>query len=175
MKALGQMVQSCSALKATALAELWVTHVLADAALYPVLELAELLQSLPAEVLTDEDSGVMRMLNHVAPRLRQTLAKGPRLSGDWSLTTTANCHCKHCALAAEFVRSDSRVEGVFAIAEQHRDHVRAQLASLELPLAFETREQGSPHKLVVTKKSSLFVQDAGLFERRTACCERLGG
>jgi len=172
-KALGQIVQSCSALKARALSELWVTHVLANPALYPALDLAEQLLSLPAQVLADDQCGAARMLHHAAPTLRRALAKGPRQPGDWSVATTANCRCKHCLLASEFVRSESRVEGVFPLAEQHRDHVRTQLAALDLPLAFEVRKQGSPYKLVITKNASLFAQDSHRFERLAACCEAL--
>ena len=173
MKALGQIVQSCSALKATALAELWVTHVLANPALYPALELAEQLLSLPAEVLADHQCGAVRMLSHAAPALHSALAKGPRLSGNWSMATTAHCRCKHCLSASEFVRSESQVEGVFPLAEHYRNHVREQLAGLDLPLAFEVRKAGSPYKLVITKNASLFAQDALRFERLKACCETL--
>ena len=173
MKALGQIVQSCSALKAEAASEIWVTHVLANPALYPALELAEHLVSLPAEVLADPQCGAVRMLNHAAPTLRKALAKGPREDGNWSMATTANCRCRHCQSAAEFVRSDSQVEGVFPLAEQYRDHVREQLAGLDLPLAFEVRKQGSPYKLVITKHAILFAQDAHRFARLKACCETL--
>lgn len=99
--------------------------------------------------------------------------KGARAKTDWSLDPETSCDCVYCKPVASFVRSVGEAQGIWGLAAQNRDHVMRHFGGLGLPLDFEVRKQGSPHKLVVTKNPRLHRDAQERYQRVLALGARL--
>lgn len=105
-------------------------------------------------------SPLARLLDVVArdctERLGAIIVRPPRDEDDWSIEWTA-CRCDLCDTLGTFLRSRSRRILEWPLATGGRQHVHTQIDSAGLPVRHQTRRQGRPYTLVLTKTDALFT------------------
>jgi hypothetical protein len=90
-------------------------------------------------------------------RLDAILARPRREDDDWSIAWTG-CRCELCDTLAAFLGSRSRRTFEWPLAKDGRRHVHTQIDSAGLPVRHQTRRQGRPYRLVLTKTDELFTR-----------------
>ncbi|MGH3468558.1 MAG: 2OG-Fe(II) oxygenase, partial [Thermocrispum sp.] len=85
------------------------------------------------------------------------IARPPRDEDDWSIEWTG-CRCHLCDTLGTFHRSRSRRTFEWPLATDGRRHVHTQIDSAGLPVRHQTRRQGRPYTLVLTKTDALFTR-----------------
>jgi hypothetical protein len=101
--------------------------------------------------------GLNAVARDCVERLGTTLARPPRDQGDWSIAWTG-CGCEICGTLRTFLGSSSQQTFAWPLAKDGRRHVHSQIDSAELPVRHETRRQGRPYTLVLTKTDALFTR-----------------
>jgi hypothetical protein len=140
-----------------------IAHVIANQALYPLAEVADLCMQL--NVAQAEALGEYRLLHaHVLQGLQLELAQGLRANDDWTIEAQPSCSCTYCNEAQRFLNSRNEAEKIWPIAATHRQHVMWSLTRLALPISFDEIKKGSPHKLVITKSPKLHALAGKRFE-----------
>ena len=99
-------------------------------------------------------------------RLGAILARSPRDEGDWSIAWTG-CGCDLCDTLGEFLGSQSRRVFEWPLATPGRQHVHSRIDSAGLPVQHQTRRQGRPYTLVLTKTEELFTRAANARHKAT--------
>ena len=112
--------------------------------------------------------GPRRHRGHCATRLATRLAHRPRAADDWSITPPTGRRCELCATLATFLRDPARRSHDWPLAEQSRRHVHHSIDVAELPVRHQTRRQGRPYTLVLTKTDALFTRERQQRERDVA-------
>ncbi len=134
--------------------------------------LACLMPALRAGALLEPDvrreSGLEAIARHCATRLTARLARAARAGDDWSVTPPSGCTCGLCATLAAFLRDPARRFYEWPLAEQSRRHVHHTIDAAELPVNHQTRRQGRPYTLVLTKTDALFDRERHERERDAA-------
>ena len=128
---------------------------------YPARDLLLLLQALssPAVVATPENQA---LLGRVRAALVLALQPALPAADDHGLRDIAwVCRCADCAPALHWAESMSNRPLQLAMAESRRNHVQASLQDAAAPLSFATVKQGSPHKLVLSKRPGLHAEWQG--------------
>jgi hypothetical protein len=92
-----------------------------------------------------------------AERLGAIIARPLRDADDWSIEW-AGCGCDLCDVLGTFLGSRSRRIFEWPLAKDGRRHVHTQIDSAELPVRHQTRRQGRPYTLVLTKTDELFTR-----------------
>lgn len=167
------LIHACATLGDEGIAGSIVNHLISQPRLYCAPDLAEILLELPQAGAALAPLAELRQ--HLVLALRQEMLKGARAKTDWSLDPETSCDCVYCKPLAIFVRSVGEAQGIWGLAAQNRDHVMRHFGSLGLPLDFEVRKQGSPHKLVVTKNPRLHQDAQERYQRGLALGARLEG
>ncbi|MEV6955204.1 hypothetical protein [Streptomyces sp. NPDC051183] len=93
-----------------------------------------------------------------ADRLRVVCERAPRAADDWSVVWTG-CGCELCGALGAFLGSRSRRVLEWPLAKEGRRHVHSRIDSAELPVLHQTRRQGRPYTLVLTKTEELFTRE----------------
>ncbi len=101
--------------------------------------------------------GLHAVARDCVERLDTILARPPRDQGDWSIAWTG-CGCEICDTLRTFLGSSSQQTFAWPLAKDGRRHVHSQIDSAELPVRHETRRQGRPYTLVLTKTNALFTR-----------------
>jgi 2OG-Fe(II) oxygenase superfamily len=137
-------------------------HVGALPRAYPPRDLAPLLRALPgpaADVVPD----VSAMRQQVRNALQAALQAPLQGADDFGLRGIAwTCRCADCTPAIRWAESPSAQPLVLAMAEPRRAHVQSAMQDAAAPLGFQTLRQGSPHKLVLAKRSGLHAEQQRL-------------
>ncbi len=104
--------------------------------------------------------GLDPLAGHCANVLAQEVARPKRHDGDWSIAGfhQAGC-CQDCAELAGFVADSVRTQHVWPMAKPRREHIHRRIDEAELPVTHQTRRDGSPHKLVLTKTADVYNRD----------------
>jgi predicted 2-oxoglutarate/Fe(II)-dependent dioxygenase YbiX len=92
------------------------------------------------------------------------------IKDSWSTLVLPRCKCELCRELTTFLSSPTEKEKTWAIGEHKRSHVTDELNKLCLPITSKTLREGSPHKLVLTKQSSLISEKAKLLESLKKVC-----
>ncbi|MFC4015729.1 hypothetical protein ACFOY2_51555 [Nonomuraea purpurea] len=100
-----------------------------------------------------------------AERIRASLAQPQRAPGDWSIELPIGCACELCDVLGTFLRHPERRALDWPLAKDRRRHVHARIDDAELPVRHETRRQGRPYTLVLTKTETLFERERLARER----------
>ena len=95
------------------------------------------------------------------------LSAPPREPGDWSNPAELSCRCERCRRLHTFLIARERAVLEWPLAKEHRAHVHQMIERHELPLDHRTRRTGRPYTLVLTKRDTLFAQDAARRKRWT--------
>ena len=91
-------------------------------------------------------------------RLGAIIARPLRDEDDWSIGWTG-CGCDLCGTLGTFLGSRSRRIFEWPLATDGRRHVHTQIDSAGLPVRHQTRRQGRPYTLVLTKTDELFTRE----------------
>jgi len=102
---------------------------------------------------------VRPLIDPLRVRLEAIAGRPPRAEDDWSISWTG-CGCDLCAALAAFVRSDTARRKDWPLREDRRRHIHGQIDRADLPVRHQTRRQGRPYTLVLTKTSELFDREA---------------
>ncbi|MEV4575109.1 hypothetical protein AB0K16_17825 [Nonomuraea jabiensis] len=94
-----------------------------------------------------------------AERIRVLLAQPQRAPGDWSIELPAGCACDLCEVLGTFLLHSERRALDWPLAKDKRRHVHTRIDDAELPVRHETRRQGRPYTLVLTKTEALFERE----------------
>ncbi|WP_197536260.1 2OG-Fe(II) oxygenase [Blastococcus saxobsidens] len=92
-----------------------------------------------------------------AERLGTITARPPRDEDDWSIRW-AGCGCENCDTLETFFGSRSQRIFEWKLATAGRQHVHTQIDSAGLTVRHQTRRQGRPYTLVLTKTDELFTR-----------------
>jgi hypothetical protein len=113
----------------------------------------------PALRLADarQVAGLDTVARDCAQRLGSIIARPLRDEDDWSIEPTG-CGCDLCATLGTFLGSRSRRIVEWPLAKDGRRHVHTQIDSAALPVRHQTRRQGRPYTLVLTKTDELFTR-----------------
>lgn len=114
-----------------------------------------------AEALPAAERGVAGLdaiARDCADRLRAVCERPPRAADDWSVAWDG-CGCELCGVLGAFLGSRSRRVVEWPLAKEGRRHVHARIDSAELPVRHQTRRQGRPYTLVLTKTQELFTRE----------------
>jgi hypothetical protein len=103
-----------------------------------------------------------------AEHLRTALARPRRPSDDWSIPSPAGCSCELCGTLGEFLRNPMTRTLEWPLAQAGRAHVHSRIDAAELPVQHQTRRQGRPYTLVLTKTAALFERERRTRERHQA-------
>ena len=93
-----------------------------------------------------------------AERLGPIIARPLRDEDDWSIEWTG-CGCDLCGTLGTFLGSRSRRSFEWPLATDGRRHVHTRIDSAGLPVRHQTRRQGRPYMLVLTKTDDLFARE----------------
>ena len=91
-------------------------------------------------------------------RLGAVIARPLRDEDDWSIEWTG-CGCGLCGTLGTFLGSRSQQIFEWPLATDGRRHVHTQIDSAALPVRHQTRRQGRPYMLVLTKTDELFTRE----------------
>lgn len=123
------------------------------------------LPALVTAVLSDgevptEANGLGIVGRHCIEQLEARLAQPPRTADDWSIDRPdRGCDCDDCQVLHAFLDDTDQREHVWPLAKPRRQHIHQQIDGAELPVTHQTRREGSPHKLVLTKADDLVERD----------------
>jgi 2OG-Fe(II) oxygenase superfamily len=154
------MLHACTAIEAAAVcAEVVATACAPDVDLNPLLVATiDASAGVPSSQLAR--IGLRPLATHCADLLRRELAHPERGDDDWSIGFHQPEHCPDCAELAGFLHDPGRKQMVWPLAKPRREHIHQRIDEAELPVTHQTRREGSPHKLVLTKTAELFTGDA---------------
>lgn len=173
MDALKKVMRAGIALGDDAMVRKIVGHVTSNPALYPASDLADMVLELQKKDKGASSPACEALRNYAAQGIRRELDKGLRVKGDWSIEVQPSCTCAYCRTATDFLKSTTETSKIWPIAQQHRDHIMNVFRGSGLPIRFEVRKEGSPHRLVITKSERLYEEDKKRFERLKSLDERL--
>ncbi|WP_330290116.1 2OG-Fe(II) oxygenase [Streptomyces sp. NBC_00576] len=123
-----------------------------------------------AEASTSAEWGVAgldALAQDSADRLRTVCERPPRAADDWSVAWDG-CGCELCGVLGAFLGSRSRRVLEWPLAKEGRRHVHTRIDSAELPVRHQTRRQGRPYTLVLTKTQELFTRERAVRSQATA-------
>ena len=92
-------------------------------------------------------------------RLRRRLAWPVRAAEDWSIELPGSCACELCVPLRKFLADPARRTLEWKLAKAGRQHIHSRIDTAELPVQHQTRRQGSPFTLVLTKTQALFDRE----------------
>lgn len=102
-------------------------------------------------------AGLDTVARDCAERLDTIITRPLRAEDDWSIEWTG-CGCDLCDTLQTFLASRSRRLYAWPLATDGRRHVHAQIDSAGLPVRHQTRRQGRPYTLELTKTEELFTR-----------------
>jgi hypothetical protein len=105
------------------------------------------------------DGGFDELAADCARRLRERLARPPRPDDDWSIELPGGCTCELCGTLGAFLKNPARRTFEWPLRKDRRQHVHTRIDAAELPVSHQTRRQGSPYTLVLTKTRALFESE----------------
>lgn len=106
-------------------------------------------------------SGVATIAQQCETWLRSSLECPQRGDGDWSIEIPPNWHaCDDCETLGAFLSDASAAVLEWPLAKPRRQHIHHVLDNGEFPVRHETRRQGRPYTLVLTKTDDLWEQEA---------------
>jgi len=112
----------------------------------------------PAETLPG--AAFVQLAADQTTRLRARLAGPARAADDWSMKLPGGCACELCDTLRSFLEDPARRTMEWPLAKDRRSHVHSRIDQAELPVSHQTRRQGRPFTLVLTKTAQLFEREA---------------
>jgi 2OG-Fe(II) oxygenase superfamily len=129
------------------------------------LQLAALRAALATDPTPGRD-GLGEIAADCTARLHGRLNRPRRDASDWSIILPAGgCACELCGTLRDFLADAGQRTFQWPLAEQGRRHVHSRIDGAELPVTHETRREGRPYTLVLTKTSALHAGERAARER----------
>ncbi len=152
--------------------DLLVHHVMAHPLLYPLRRMRPLVQALPVGSPATAEA----LREAVLAALRKALSTPERSADDHTLDEIDwVCRCADCSAVIRWAESAKVQALTLAMPEARRRHVQECLSAAAAPLVCTTLRQGSPHKLVIGKASSLHNSRQALRREWEAELVAMGG
>ncbi|MCU4183391.1 2OG-Fe(II) oxygenase [Acidiferrimicrobium sp. IK] len=104
-------------------------------------------------------TGLDTVASHLAVALEGRMNRPARADGDWSVELQKGCGCELCGTLRMFLQDRCKTTLEWPLAQERRSHVHRRLDDAELPVTHQTRRQGRPYTLVLTKTEAVFEQD----------------
>jgi hypothetical protein len=160
-KPLASVLTAAAAIGAAGLRDAMAGYIREQADAVTALEMSALRAAAkPARAKAGNDAGFGSLAADCAVRLRARLGRPQRSSGDWSIELPAGgCTCALCGTLSVFLDDANRRTFDWPLAKQGRQHVHIRIDAAELPVTHQTRRQGSPYTLVLTKTDVLFARE----------------
>lgn len=117
----------------------------------------ECLMPVLRSVASRRTAGFDEIARDCAQRFAAILARPRREDDDWSIAWTG-CRCELCDPLRTFLGSRTQRIFEWPLATDGRRHVHTQIESADLPVRHQTRRQGRPYTLVLTKTDELFTR-----------------
>jgi hypothetical protein len=134
-----------------------------------ILQLAVLRAALSADPAPVPGDGLGELAANCAARLCGRLGRARRDADDWSVILPAGgCACELCGSLRDFLAAADQRTLQWPLAEQGRRHVHSRIDGAELPVTHETRREGRPYTLVLSKTSALHVGEQAARDRDEA-------
>jgi hypothetical protein len=86
----------------------------------------------------------------------ELILQKPLSESDWSIDELPVCDCELCLPLKEFLSSSASQEKIWPLSKIKRQHIHGMIDGLELPVSHKTIREGSPHRLVLKKKKTIF-------------------
>ncbi len=137
-----------------------VGHIEQHHKLYPLTQLGPILPVFDA--LPDPSpTGTLRKT--VILELRAALSAVPRAPDDFGMPALEwGCHCRDCAPVIAWAKAPTNAPLTLPLAEARRGHVQDALQRVSDQFDFAVLKQGSPHKLVIRKPTTLHAQASAM-------------
>jgi hypothetical protein len=103
--------------------------------------------------------GIGEVARYCADWLEARLARPVRAAGDWSINPPEGCTCQLCRTLAGFLSDSDKRVLERPIKQDDRRHVHSAIDAAELPVRHQTRREGRPYTLVLTKSDELFQRE----------------
>ena len=160
-----KLIDTAPRLTSTELHHLWV----------PFLHsLLAILASEPADVLARPC--YRTMFSTLLKTYLKIYVRRPPVKDTSLVRPTVSCYCGDCRELNDFLSSATRTTGVFALNQKRRRHLHSGLDSARVDCTHETRRQGSPYQLIVTKTFKTHEQTRRAWEtRRSQATQLLAG
>ena len=133
--------------------------------LYDPLELAELMLRLERVDGETQAWGHRILRRHVLDKLTNEFSKPVRKKDDWAIAQTVSCHCADCKTLNAYLQASSERQKVWPLAQARRQHIHQAIDGIGVPVTHQTRREGRPYRLVLTKTDDLFKREAVRRER----------
>lgn len=175
VKIFNQLLKSCLLQQDYNIHHQLIDYVLANPKFYPETALVETVLMLNHTMATAHatQSGYTKLKETVKNSLNEELAKGLRLSDDWSITVELSCHCEHCKVANGFLISSTEIERVWPLVAKGREHITNIFNELELPVDLSVIKGARPYKLVMKKSARLFTDVQKRFKQISEWHEKI--
>ena len=95
--------------------------------------------------------GFWTLWRRAAEWLLERSADRPEPPPDWRVNARIDCGCYACRKLEAFCLDGSAETVVYPMRRRFRDHLELKIGSMELPIDYETLDQGRPYKFVCTK------------------------
>ena len=103
--------------------------------------------------------GLDAVASHCTAALGARLGRPARADDDWSIDLPEGCSCELCDGLAAFLQDRSKTTLEWPLAKERRAHVHRRVDAAELPVTHQTRRQGRPYTLVLSKTGELFDRE----------------
>lgn len=104
-------------------------------------------------------TGLDTVAAHTTAALETRLAHPIRAEDDWSIELPDGCSCELCHQLRVFLHERSQRTMEWPLAQDRRAHVHRRIDASELPVTHQTRRQGRPYTLVLTKTGELVERE----------------
>ena len=175
VKIFNQLLKICLLQQDYSIHHQLIDYALANPTLYPETALVETVLMLNKNTATGHtaQSGYSKLKEAVQNSLNEELAKGLRLSDDWSITVRLSCHCEYCKVVNEFLKSSTEIERVWPLVAEGRDHITNVFNELELPVDLSVVKSARPYRLVMKKSARLFTDAQKRFKQISEWHEKI--
>lgn len=143
-------------------------HLIANSTLYPILDLAQMLLRVRdniKDIFTDYSLLKKRLYVCIANELKE----GARDANDYSIKDKLACNCDACKYLEAFLASPTESQIIWATAKKNREHIQNVLQRSTIEVTSTVKNVGSPHKLIITKNSDLYIKDKRRFQELKKC------
>ncbi|MEE4378466.1 MAG: 2OG-Fe(II) oxygenase [Candidatus Competibacteraceae bacterium] len=156
----GELLNACVMAGNAAMHTRVVGYLVDNEALYDPVDLAELVLRLKKVDGEAQAWGHPKLRRYVVDQLTDEFSKPVRKTDDWAITQTVSCTCADCKTLNAYLQASSERQKVWPLAQGRRAHIHRAIDGLGVPVTHQTRREGRPYQLVLSKTDDLFKREA---------------